>query len=412
MKKGSTNEKRSLLPNDNDPATHPPASVGPPSYVPGEAGAVTFVDTGPAVPRNPPPRAAPWSGWPAEWDTPNWWGHLNLLTDTAWACLDLNSSVMATMPPYLVGASPNLPHAWIDNPDPDLYTSWEEFAKQLFWDYQMGEAFVLATARYTDGWPARFHVVPPWTVNAEIDGTGTRRYQVGSVDVTADMLHVRYRSAVGDAHGHGPLEAGRARLVAGRVLTQYATNLAETGAIPNAVLTHPDELTAEQATDLQDAWVTARLSKLGLPAVLSGGITFEALQLSPKDMALTELWQFNEARICILLGVPPFLMGLPSGGDSMTYSNVNALFDYHWRASLRPKAQTVTAALSQWVVPRGTRVELNRDSYVQADPLVRAQVYEILNRIRDELGRPVMTVEQIQTAERLMSSIDVEGMLR
>ena len=109
---------RSLLPNDNDPVEHPPATVGPPTARPGEVGAVTFVDEGPAAPRNPPPRAAPWSGWPAEWDTPNWWGHLNSLTDTAWACLDLNSSVMATMPPYLVGASPNLPHAWLDEPRP------------------------------------------------------------------------------------------------------------------------------------------------------------------------------------------------------------------------------------------------------------------------------------------------------
>ena len=53
---------------------------------------------------------------------------------------------------------------WLTNPDPDVYTSWEEFAKQLFWDYQLGEAFVLATARYATGWPARFHVVPPWYV--------------------------------------------------------------------------------------------------------------------------------------------------------------------------------------------------------------------------------------------------------
>ena len=55
------------------------------------------------------------------------------------------------MPPYLVGASPSLPADWLNNPDPDLYTSWEEFAKQLFWDYQLGEAFVLATARYANG---------------------------------------------------------------------------------------------------------------------------------------------------------------------------------------------------------------------------------------------------------------------
>ena len=51
------------------------------------------------------------------------------------------------------------------NPDPDLYGSWNEFAKQLLWDYQAaGEVFVLVTARYATEWPARFHVVPPWTV--------------------------------------------------------------------------------------------------------------------------------------------------------------------------------------------------------------------------------------------------------
>ena len=47
------------------------------------------------------------------------------------------------------------------------------------------------------------------------------------------------------------------------------------------------------------------------------------------------------------MGTVPFQMGLPSGGDSMTYSNVESLFDYHWRASLRPKAQFVMRALSR-----------------------------------------------------------------
>ena len=52
----------------------------------------------------------------------------------------------------------------------------------------------------------------PWLVNVEIDGDGFRRYAIGNVDVTDDMLHVRYRSRVGDAHGHGPLEVGAGRL--------------------------------------------------------------------------------------------------------------------------------------------------------------------------------------------------------
>jgi len=383
-----------VVPNGNDPASVPPATVGDDVARPGDPHGLELVDEGPGDrwPRSII-RPSPWAGWPAEWATPNWSGSVANLSDTAWGCLDLNSSLLATMPPYLVGASPTLPDDWLDNPDPDIYTSWEEFAEQLFWDYQMGEAFVLSTARYSNGWPARFHVVDPWLVNVEMAG-GRRVYNIGAADVTDDLLHIRYKSRTSDAHGHGPLEAGRARLVAAEVLSRYATSVATSGGIPNAVLKHPDELTSRQTRALQADWVEARMSSLGLPAVLSGGIEFETLQFSPADMALLDLSQFNESRIAVLLGVPPFLMGLPSGGDSMTYSNVEQIFDYHWRAGLRPKAKKVMGALSAWLTPRGTRLEVNRDAYVQPGPYERAQTWEILVRIG------VLTVEQVQQIER------------
>jgi phage portal protein BeeE len=204
-------------------------------------------------------------------------------------------------------------------------------------------------------------------------------------------------------------------MVAAGVLHRYAANLAGTGGIPSSVLEHPDELTADAAALLQRQWIDARMSGLGLPAVLSGGVTWRPIQLNPNDMALVELSQFNDSRIAVMLGVPPFLVGLPSGGDSMTYSNVSAIFDYHWRAGLRPKAHAVMSALSGWLLPRGTRVEVNRDEYVQPEPLVRAQTAEILNRIRDEFGRPVLSVDEIRAAERFSNSapVDVsEGVLR
>ena len=107
--------------------------------------------------------------------------------------------------------------------------------------------------------------------------------------------------------------------------------------------------------------MAARLSAMGAPAVLSGGVTLDQLTINPKDMALLELRQFAESRLAVLLGVPPFLVGLPSGGDSMTYSNVNSIFDYHWRSSLRTKAAAIMEAISQWACP-GQRLEVNPTS--------------------------------------------------
>jgi HK97 family phage portal protein len=403
------------IPNGNDSVTAAPGTVGPPDVNPGDPQGLMV--TGESTSWSPPPLIpSPWSGWPAEWNTPAWGGSsLATLTDTAWMCLDLNSSVLSTMPPYLCDAAPTLNADWLRNPDDTIYTSWEELAKQLFWDYQaVGEAFVLSTARYATGWPARFHVVPPWTVNVELE-QGRRFYSIGSTDVTGDMLHIRYQSTVSDAHGHGPLEAGAARVVAAQVLARYATNLAASGGIPTSVLEHPEELTAEQSALLQAQWVQARLSSIGEPAVLSGGVTWKPTQLDPVQMALLDLSQFNESRIAVLLGVPPFLVGLPSGGNSMTYSNVQSIFDYHWRAGLRPKAQTVMSALSEWLLPRGTRVELNRDEYVQPGPYERAQTAQILNSIVDKQGNPALTVDEIREAERLDDTAPAdlaEGVLR
>jgi HK97 family phage portal protein len=395
-----------IVPNPNDPASVPPSSVGPDQLVvPGDPHGVVLEGTD--TPAGLPPRILPsaWSGWPAEWWPPAWGSTLSqALTDTAWMCIDLNASVFSEMPPYLVDAAPSLSSDWLTNPDPDVYFAWEEFAKQLMWDYQAtGEVFVLATARYATGWPARFHVVPAWAVNVELRD-GLRYYSIGGQDVSSEMLHVRYQSSVSDAHGHGPLEAGQFRQVAADVLARYGTTLASGGGIPSSILMHPEELSPEQAAGLQAQWVQARISKLGEPAVLSGGITWQATQMNPTEMALMDLVEFNESRIASLLGVPPVLVGLKSFGDSMTYANVTSLFDFHWRAGLRPKAGALLAALSGWLLPRGTRVEVNRDAYIQPEPLQRAQTAQILNSIVDQQGNPALTVAEIRASERLTNS--------
>ena len=48
------------------------------------------------------------------------------------------------------------------------------------------------------------------------------------------MLHIRYSSTISDAHGHGPLEAGQAKLVAADVFARYGAQFAATGGVPTS----------------------------------------------------------------------------------------------------------------------------------------------------------------------------------
>lgn len=408
--------ERSLPPRDNPPNGIEPG-VNPPPTTSNPPGDFSPVSVGPDASEgygnthvmypasSPPLEAQAWSGWPVGWQVPwshtgsgsAWAGQFSKTLDLVFACLDLNSSVLATMPPYVVkdDVVQKPGPSWLENPEPLIYNSWTDFAKELFWCYQaVGEVFILVTARYADtGYPMRYFVVNPAFIN--IDRVAGRAiYSLAGNDITADVLHIKYASWPGDLHGHGPLEAAGARLIAAEVLTRYATELASRGGIPWAVLKYPRRASRTQMAQMQADWLAARRSAMGAPAVLADGVELEVVSNSPKDMALSEMSAFNDARICVVLGVPPFLMALPSG-NSMTYSNVSSIFDYHWRAGLRPKAADVTSNLSWWLLPHGTTLEVDADEYVRPGELERAQTYQILTTIG------AMTADDVRREERL-----------
>ena len=359
-----------------------------------------------------PPPVMPWSGWPVEWNTPKWGGAVGLSDILArvsivFGCLDLNSSIMSTMAPYrMVGSTVVDTLPWMSNPQPEVYNGWTEAMKEVvmcFWG--VGEAFLWATNRYADGTVRNWVMLNPAWIDVEMIGQ-VRTYEFNGVDITADCLHLRYCSWPGVPHGVGPLEALATNLFGIQAMEQYAANLAIRGGVPWAVLQFPGNLNKTQADAARANFVQSRMSAMGAPAVLSGGVTLTPMTISPKDMALLELRQFDEARISTILGVPPMLMSLPSGDASMTYRNAEGVYDFHWRAYLRPKAAAIMEAISHWALPSTQSVEINRDDYVRPSMTERTTAYSTLFNIFDPVtGQRAMTIEEIRAAERL-SSLD------
>jgi HK97 family phage portal protein len=376
-----------------------PASVGMSDYTPGDPHGLV-IDEGATSTRGMTVfSASGWDGWPAEWNMPTWdfTSRLNELVDIAWGCLDLNARVLATMPVYRTRNGQVIePSTWMMNPDPTIYQSWNEFAKQLFWDYMLGEAFVLPVSTGSDGYPLTFRVMPPWTIHVEMRG-GVRRYRLGGEtgpDVTGEILHIRYRSTTDGAHGVGPLEVAGARMLTAGVLAKYVRNVATTGGVVAQTLESEQPINDTTAQTIVDRWMESRVANLGAPPVFGGGLKLvDHMQMSPKDMAMLEISQFTEARIAWLLGVPPTFAALPSG-DSETYKNVSQAFDYHDRLSLRPTASDAMAALSGWALPRGTNIELNRDEYSRPAFAERADAWVKL------VAAGMVSVDEYRAAER------------
>lgn len=362
------------------------------------------------------PAVQPWAGWPGDWQPPVWagltGGMFGQYVSTVYTCVDLNTRQLASFPIYRMRGVEHLPDLpWMENPAPELYSDWGEFMKQLgntLW--LRGEALIYCLARYSDGTVARMAILNPSTVNIEW-ANDEIVYEVGGRPLDRrDVCHIKFQSYPGALRGIGPLEWVGRNLVAAEALERYQAELAANGGIPWGVLTAPGNLTQEQADANRQAWIDASRRRGSAPAMLSGGLSLETLTLSPTDMALLDLRVFDDQRICAAFGVPPFLVGLPQA-EGLTYANATSLFDYHWRATLRPKARTIAAALSNWALVHGQRIEFNSDEYVRGDFASRALAYSTLHAIHDpETGARAITVEEIRAAERLTPTEGIDSM--
>lgn len=377
-----------------------PNANGPDTFSPGDpSGIEIFTDTY-SNRSAPVPVASAWDGYPAGWNTPDWatLTGVNKLVDIAWQCLDLQSNIVSAMPVYQLKNGVVIePMSWMTNPDPLIYSSWQEFSKQLFWDYQMGEAFVMPMA-FSGGYPSRFRVIPPWMMQVDMEA-GHRVYKLGSLDVTDEVLHIRYTSTTASARGVGPLEIAGAKMTQIGLLQRYVSTLAETGGVPLYWIGVNRRLTPGEGKDLLTQWIESRTQNVGQPGILGSGATLnQAKTMDAKEMGLLEISQFSESRIAGLLGVPPFLVGLAGASGSLTYSNISDLFDFHDRSSLRPKTRMIMQALSAWALPQGRDAEYNRDDYTRLPFDKRVAAYKIL------IEMEILTAEEVRTMERFHGS--------
>src|SRR5436190_14830886 len=364
------------------------------------------------------PPTVPWDGWPVDWSTS--WGGVGLgqRVGVAMTCTDLNSRILSTMPTYVLrGDTMVSSPAWTSNPEPSLYSGWEEAIKQGVNSLLLrGEMFAYCTGRYaspngiTPGQVSRWAILSPDSVGVQIDHDGVIEYRLnGSLLGTrapgqplsqVEVLHVKHQSWPGQLRGMGPLEWVAANAIGAAAMESYVANMAARGGVPWAVLHSKRNLNSDQSKDLQQAWVSAAAQRNGAPAVLAGDLELQILQLSPADMCLLDLRVFDEQRIAAAFGVPAFLVGLPQA-QGLTYSNAESLYDFHWRSMLRPMAQTIASALSAWALPAGQKLEFDPDRYTQPPLAERAQTYSTLFNIFDPVtGERAITIDEIRARER------------
>lgn len=109
-------------------------------------------------------------------------------------------------------------------------------------------------------------------------------------------------------------------------------------------------LTEEQRTQLRsdiDSSYTGA-GNAGRPLVLEAGMQWVEMGLSPKDLDFTNGMWVQAINICMALGVPSQLLGIPG---SQTHANFEQAVETFWEDTILPLLDSILDGYNYWLMP-------------------------------------------------------------
>lgn len=152
----------------------------------------------------------------------------------------------------------------------------------------------------------------------------TRVYQYTCSGVTESIpaksiWHGKLWNPLCEIYGLSPLQAAWRSIIQLNEAMNWNISLLQNSASPSGVLTAEGNLTDEQVMRLKEQLATKYQSmrNAGRAMVLDGGLKWDQMSMSPRDMEFDIGQKMATKNICVALGVDPVLLG---DSDNRTYA--------------------------------------------------------------------------------------------
>ena len=148
-----------------------------------------------------------------------------------------------------------------------------------------------------------------------------------------DVGHMSFPNPNGDLYGLSPLPVLTKTINLDLSMTDFAKVFFQNAGVPSGLLKVKRRLTSqEEATRIRSRWRSSfgGTNNFHSVAVLDDDADYQQMASAPSEMALTDLHNHTESRICSVLGVPPILISANVGLQRSTFSNYReARFSFH-----------------------------------------------------------------------------------
>ncbi len=311
----------------------------------------------------------------------------NVFASTAvLSAVTLLADAVASMPLHLIRERGNrierLPTPLVFKQPNDHQNTFEFIHQAMATLAVHGNNYIYAP-RGKNGLPIEMVNINPLSIKGVYDtdtnGLPYRVYDLGKVKLSSqDIRAVHWLIMPNQWRGVSPLEAMRNTIGTSLAMDRFLAQFYGEGATPSSVLETDQTVTAEQAKQIRDNWEDAHW-KRRRPAVLQGGLKWRSVTTSAADMQMLEHKESIIRDVARVYRIPLHLI-MGTGGDSMTYTNLEGTGASFYKYTLLGWVRRLETALSEFL-PAGQYVRFDASEFLRADltTRIRAQQTQIMS---------------------------------
>lgn len=200
------------------------------------------------------------------------------------------------------------------------------------------------------------------------------------------MVHHRYAFDPDEPlRGLGPIGAARSAMRADMKAEAWSEAFFDNAAEPGGILSTDGVLTPKQREDMRAAWEAKHMGpqRRGRTAVLEGGLTYQQVGISQRDMDFLAQRQWNDTQIARVFGVPKFFL---MEGTDISYASTRQNKRALWELAVMPIVDsTEDVSEARLTSPRDASVwlefDVTRIEALKEDLAANLEVAERMTRI-------------------------------
>lgn len=308
---------------------------------------------------------------------------------TVLACVEAIATALAYVPANVYRRDENGNRVEVDHPVSRLSRNgvseamtWPDFIEHLLASALLNGNGLAAIERNGNGRLAGFKWIPWQHVTVAELSTGRLAFDVadgrgGRVVryLQGDVIHLRARTDDGLV-GRSVLSRAAETVSAVNSAQTISRKFMDNGMQPSAVFETPSASGSEAHSRLRAKLESQHqgAERAGNAMILSGGLTYKQVSLSPEDSELLESRKFGVVEICRLFRVPPPIV---QAYENNTFTNANQAGIWFATYCLGPWARKLQAEFARTVLPTGLELELDLSSFLQGDPKTRWETHKI-----------------------------------